>query len=163
MDDFGEKWEKDCLPAFQLLHIKDPDVIVENVHQLSDTCFSGEKVCVPDAELRLDVVVVDDDSKVEDSCGGGGGGGGGGQPRSCRLVESQLVEGLRVLVADYGLLHAGFVTAIRPPDIYGVVIDGERGGRPRIFSTEELLREAVSSHSLPLYKFVAFNCVHVNC
>lgn len=43
-----------------------------------------------------------------------------------------------------GLFHGGTVSGICPPDIYGVVVDGERGSRPRILSTEELLHEAVS-------------------
>jgi hypothetical protein len=63
---------------------------------------------------------------------------------SCRLSQPQLQDGLRVLIAEDGLLHGGCVTCICPPDIYGVVVDGERGSRPRILSTEELLTEAVS-------------------
>ena len=54
-----------------------------------------------------------------------------------------LRDGLRVLIAEGGLLLAGTVTGICPPDIYGVAVDGERGCRPRILSTEELLRQAV--------------------
>ena len=33
--------------------------------------------------------------------------------------------------------------AIQPPDIYGVVVDGERGSRPTILAQEEILRDAV--------------------
>ena len=48
-----------------------------------------------------------------------------------------------MLIAEEGLFRGGAVQAIRPPDIYGVLVDGERGSRPRILSTEELLHEAV--------------------
>lgn len=60
------------------------------------------------------------------------------------LTQDLLQDGLRVLIAEEGLFHGGSVSGIRPPDIYGVVVDGERGSRPRILSTEELLHEAVS-------------------
>lgn len=60
-----------------------------------------------------------------------------------KLKQEALTDGLRVLIAEDGLFVAGTVTGICPPDIYGVAVDGERGCRPRILSTEELLREAV--------------------
>ena len=46
-------------------------------------------------------------------------------------------------ITERNFFLGGCVTAIRPPDIYGVAVDGERGSRPRILSTEELLTEAV--------------------
>lgn len=66
---------------------------------------------------------------------------GGGDAWTLR--QEALGDGLRVLIAEDGLLLAGTVTGICPPDIYGVAVDGERGCRPRILSTEELLRLAV--------------------
>ncbi len=66
-------------------------------------------------------------------------------PKSLWLLTQDLLQdGLRVLISEEGLFHGGSVSGIRPPDIYGVVVDGERGSRPRILSTEELLHEAVS-------------------
>nr|XP_032817107.1 trinucleotide repeat-containing gene 18 protein-like [Petromyzon marinus] len=41
------------------------------------------------------------------------------------------------------LLHPGTVRAIQPPDIYGVVVDGERGNRPHVYPLEQLLQEAI--------------------
>ena len=61
-----------------------------------------------------------------------------------QLTQDLLQDGLRVLIAEEGLFRGGAVTCIRPPDIYGILVDGERGSRPRIFSTEELLQEAVN-------------------
>ena len=60
------------------------------------------------------------------------------------LTQDLLQDGLRVLISEEGLFHGGSVSGIRPPDIYGVVVDGERGRRHRILSKEELLHEAVS-------------------
>uniref|UniRef100_A0A8D0F5G0 BAH domain-containing protein n=1 Tax=Strix occidentalis caurina TaxID=311401 RepID=A0A8D0F5G0_STROC len=53
------------------------------------------------------------------------------------------------------LLYAGSVRTIQPPDIYSIIIEGERGNRQRIYSQEQLLQEAVldvrpqSRRSLP--------------
>lgn len=69
----------------------------------------------------------------------------GNTPKSPWLLTQDLLQdGLRVLISEEGLFHGGSVSGIRPPDIYGVIVDGERGSRPRILSTEELLHEAVS-------------------
>ncbi|XP_064604503.1 uncharacterized protein LOC135469813 isoform X2 [Liolophura sinensis] len=65
------------------------------------------------------------------------------EPRSCVLDKDDLVDGLRVLLLMDGLFHEGAVKAIRPPDVYGVLIDGERGNRPHIYSQEEILKEAI--------------------
>jgi len=40
-------------------------------------------------------------------------------------------------------MHPGKLTDIVPPDIYGVIVDKERGNKPHVFSTEELLQRAV--------------------
>lgn len=50
----------------------------------------------------------------------------------------------RVLTAMGGLFYAGSLTAIRPPDLYGVTLDGERGNKAHIMSREDILRDAVS-------------------
>jgi hypothetical protein len=43
-----------------------------------------------------------------------------------------------------GLFHEGELKAIRPPDIYGAILDNERKTRPHYYSQEEILKEAVS-------------------
>lgn len=50
----------------------------------------------------------------------------------------------RVLTAMGGLFYAGCLSALQPPDVYAVTLDGERGNRPHIMSREEILRDAVS-------------------
>ena len=61
------------------------------------------------------------------------------------LVEHQLRDGLRVLARLEGGSHfyAGRLNAVRPPDIYGILLDNERGFRPVIYAREELLKDAV--------------------
>jgi hypothetical protein len=64
-------------------------------------------------------------------------------PQLCVIKETDLVDGLRVLVKLEGHFHPGKIQAISPPDIYGVLVDKERGNKPHIFSREEVLREAI--------------------
>ncbi|KAM9296250.1 BAH and coiled-coil domain-containing protein 1 [Gastrophryne carolinensis] len=74
----------------------------------------------------------------------------------CALSKTDLKEGLQVLIPkEDNLLYAASIRSLQPPDIYSVVIEGERGNRPRIYSQEQLLQEAVidirpqSARSLP--------------
>ena len=66
---------------------------------------------------------------------------------SCSLTESDLVEGLRLLLRVGSHFYAGRLSEISPPDIYGVIIDRERGNKPHIFSRQEIIRDAVSQQS----------------
>ena len=68
------------------------------------------------------------------------------------------MDGLRVLVKLEGHFHPGKIQAISPPDIYGVLVDKERGNKPHIFSREEVLQEAV--RTLP-FTFRTFSCVRL--
>ncbi|XP_041434859.1 BAH and coiled-coil domain-containing protein 1 isoform X2 [Xenopus laevis] len=62
----------------------------------------------------------------------------------CSLSKMDLREGLKVLIPkEDNLLYAASIRSLQPPDIYSVVIEGERGNRPRIYSQEQLLQEAV--------------------
>ena len=63
---------------------------------------------------------------------------------SCLLSESDLVDGLRVLLRLGGHFYTSRLTEISPPDIYGIVVDRERGNKPHILSREEVLHQAVS-------------------
>merc|ERR1719300_2236369 len=62
---------------------------------------------------------------------------------SCELTSDDLRDGLRVLLRLGGHFHTSRVTEISPPDIYGVVVDKERGNKPHILSREEVLQQAV--------------------
>ena len=74
---------------------------------------------------------------------------------SCVIKESDLNEGVRVLVKLDGHFYPGKILAISPPDIYGILVDRERGNRPHIFSREEVLKEAVSK------AVVLWWCIHL--
>nr|XP_020043372.1 BAH and coiled-coil domain-containing protein 1 isoform X3 [Castor canadensis] len=64
--------------------------------------------------------------------------------RSCTIHKEDLHDGLPVLIPkEDSLLYAGSVRTLQPPDIYSIVIEGERGNRQRIYSLEQLLQEAV--------------------
>lgn len=64
--------------------------------------------------------------------------------QKCMLTADHLnQEKTRVLFALGGLFYAGCLSAVQPPDIYAVTLDGERGNRPHIESREEVLRDAI--------------------
>ncbi|KAL8599647.1 hypothetical protein ACOMHN_053824 [Nucella lapillus] len=65
------------------------------------------------------------------------------EPRSCVIRQEELQEGLNVLFFKDCLFYEGQVQAIQPPDIYGVVVAGQRGTRPHICSREEILKDAI--------------------
>ncbi|TRY91481.1 hypothetical protein DNTS_014572 [Danionella cerebrum] len=65
-------------------------------------------------------------------------------PPNCVLTKEILRDGLKVLISkEDELLYAAYVHTLDLPDIYSVVVEGERGNRPRIYSLEQLLQEAV--------------------
>ena len=69
----------------------------------------------------------------------------GDQPLAgCGLTSTDLTDGLRVLLRLGGHFHPARLTEISAPDIYGVVVDKERGNKPHILSREEVLQRAVS-------------------
>lgn len=79
----------------------------------------------------------------------------------CTLTD-ELLDNLsstskqRVLTAMGGLFYAGSLSAVQPPDVYSVTLDGERGNRPHIMSREEILRDAVSISRVTFPQRVAF-------
>uniref|UniRef100_A0A8C6T723 BAH domain and coiled-coil containing 1a n=1 Tax=Neogobius melanostomus TaxID=47308 RepID=A0A8C6T723_9GOBI len=63
---------------------------------------------------------------------------------NCALTKDVLTDGLKVLISkEDELLYAAKVRTLDIPDIFSVLIDGERGNRPRIYSLDQLLQEAV--------------------
>ena len=65
-------------------------------------------------------------------------------PSSCSLSDADLKDGLRVLLRLGGHFYTSRLTEISPPDIYGIVVDKERGNKPHILSREEVLQRAVN-------------------
>ncbi|XP_038633226.1 BAH and coiled-coil domain-containing protein 1 isoform X1 [Scyliorhinus canicula] len=76
-------------------------------------------------------------------------------PQSCAISKEDLKEGLHILIPkEDKLLYAGCVKILQSPDIYSVVIEGERGNRQRIYSLEQLLQEAVLDVRPPSTQFL---------
>ena len=59
------------------------------------------------------------------------------------LDENSLKDGLRVLSRIDGHFYPGRLNCIKPPDIYGILLDNERGFRPHIYAREELLKSTI--------------------
>ncbi|XP_052543924.1 BAH and coiled-coil domain-containing protein 1 isoform X1 [Tympanuchus pallidicinctus] len=99
----------------------------------------------------------DDNSSFSEEEEEGSAGGRRSPPlHTCAIQKEDLRDGLHILIPkEDSLLYAGSVRTIQPPDIYSIVIEGERGNRQRIYSQEQLLQEAVldvrpqSRRSLP--------------
>ena len=70
-----------------------------------------------------------------------------GDPESCILTAESLENAdlpMRTLTAQEGLFYAGLLNAVTPPDLYSIVLHGERASRPNIYSREEILKDTVS-------------------
>ncbi|KAG7459991.1 hypothetical protein MATL_G00216470 [Megalops atlanticus] len=75
--------------------------------------------------------------------------------RNCVIEKEELKDGLRVLIPmDDKLLYAGHVNTVHLPDIYRVVVEGERGNRPHIYCLEQLLQEAIIDVKPPSVKYL---------
>ena len=64
--------------------------------------------------------------------------------KTSELTETKLRDGQRILTRVGGHFYPGRITEISPPDIYGILVDRERGNKPHICSREEVLSKAVS-------------------
>lgn len=63
--------------------------------------------------------------------------------RTCVLEESDLMTDTRILFRMDGYFYPGKIQEISPPDIYGVLVDHERGNKPHILTREEILNEVI--------------------
>ena len=63
---------------------------------------------------------------------------------SLRLMAKDLdVKNVNVIMLVDGFLYVGEICPIQAPDIYGIILHGERQHRPHIYSQEEMLNEAI--------------------
>ena len=67
-------------------------------------------------------------------------------PSSCTLQAADLTDGLRIIKRTGSLFYPGRLTEISAPDIYGIVVDRERGNKPHILTQEEVINEAVRTN-----------------
>jgi len=63
--------------------------------------------------------------------------------QNCVLSGEDLKDGLRILKRVGAHFYPGRVTEISPPDIYGILVDKERGNKPHIASREQCILECV--------------------
>ena len=143
--------EFDCLPALRLLHLTDdlPETIPAGRNPatsstLPDSSSASAGSLTQSAAPPSPVDRPSPPPPPSPTSPPSPPSGADGHLQSLLLTQDRLQDGLRVLIAEDGVFHGGSVRAIRPPDIYGVVVDGERGSRPRILSTEELLKDGVT-------------------
>ena len=63
--------------------------------------------------------------------------------RSAQLKPSDLKDGLRLLMLQEGKFWPARLNSTKLPDVYGVVMDRQRGNRPIILPRDDILKEAV--------------------
>ena len=68
--------------------------------------------------------------------------------RSAQLSASDLKDGLRMLILQEGKFWPARLNSTKLPDVYGVVMDRQRGNRPIILPRDDILKEAVSQVQL---------------
>ena len=73
--------------------------------------------------------------------------------QSSQLKASDLKDGLRILMLQDGKFWPSRLNSTKLPDVYGVVLDRQRGNRPIILPRDDILKEAVSSSSV-YYGFI---------
>ena len=63
--------------------------------------------------------------------------------RSAALTAADLCDGLRMLILQEGKFWPARLNSTKLPDVYGVVMDRQRGNRPIILPRDDILKEAV--------------------
>ena len=74
--------------------------------------------------------------------------------RSAQLKPSDLKDGLRLLMLQEGKFWPARLNSTKLPDVYGVVMDRQRGNRPIILPRDDILKEAVSRTHVNPYNFL---------
>jgi hypothetical protein len=64
--------------------------------------------------------------------------------RSVSLKDSDLTDGLRILILQEGRFWPARLNSTQLPDVYGIVVEKQRGNRPLILPRDDILKEAVS-------------------
>lgn len=67
-----------------------------------------------------------------------------GIDRELQLTSEHLYrDETRVLTDMGGLFYAGVMKPLRPPDVYSITLDGERGNKSHVMSREDILKDTV--------------------
>ena len=64
--------------------------------------------------------------------------------RTSTLQENDLKDGLKMLTLQEGRFWPARLNSTPLPDIFGVVVEGQRGNRPNIMARDDILNQAVS-------------------
>ena len=62
------------------------------------------------------------------------------------MKPSDLKDGLRLLMLQEGKFWPARLNSTKLPDVYGVVMDRQRGNRPIILPRDDILKEAVGGN-----------------
>ena len=63
--------------------------------------------------------------------------------RDARLMENDLRDGLKLLILQEGRFWPSRLNSTQLPDVYGIVMEKQRGNRPQILPRDDILKEAV--------------------
>ena len=63
--------------------------------------------------------------------------------RDARLMENDLRDGLKLLILQEGRFWPARLNSTQLPDVYGIVMEKQRGNRPQILPRDDILKEAV--------------------
>ena len=66
--------------------------------------------------------------------------------RTSTLQENDLKDGLKMLTLQEGRFWPARLNSTPLPDIFGVVVEGQRGNRPNIMARDDILNQAVSNY-----------------
>ena len=65
--------------------------------------------------------------------------------RTATLEENDMKDGLKILTLQEGRFWPARLNSTPLPDIFGVVVEGQRGNRPNIMARDDILNQAVST------------------
>ena len=69
--------------------------------------------------------------------------------RDARLMENDLRDGLKLLILQEGRFWPARLNSTQLPDVYGIVMEKQRGNRPQILPRDDILKEAVRPYLIP--------------
>ena len=59
------------------------------------------------------------------------------------MLETDLSDGLKLLILQEGRFWPARLNSTQLPDVYGIVMEKQRGNRPQILPRDDILKEAV--------------------
>ena len=69
-------------------------------------------------------------------------------PRTARLTDEDLRDGLHIMILIEGRFWPASVTTTQLPDVYAVHVTKGRGNRPLILPRDDVLKDGVSFFNL---------------